>query len=156
MEDINLIDLIKEQNQTLLKRIWLFKKEGNDWKKFNQENNDLKELKIHKILYFQFGYFFKKFNKPLFDANFEAWRYGPVEKDYRNKELKKFNIQPTSEEKKYLEDITSNLLKYSTYTLVEQSHLTDPWKNNHKGDKEKWKEIPIKEIEKYFSKNQDD
>lgn len=104
-------------------------------------------------MYFQFGYFFRKFNKPLFQANFEPWKYGPVEKDYRNEKLTKFKIQLTSEEKEYLKNITSSLLKYSTYTLVEQSHLTDPWNNNYKVDKEKWKEIPIKEIEKYFSKN---
>ena len=36
-------------------------------------------LKLQKIIYFIYGYGLAKYNKVLFNANFKAWRYGPVD-----------------------------------------------------------------------------
>lgn len=49
---------------------------------FNEESN-VSELHIHKILFILYGAFYKEFNKELFNQNFQAWKYGPVEIDYR-------------------------------------------------------------------------
>ena len=67
------------------------------------EEIDISELHMHKILFILYGKFLSKFNIELFNANFLAWKYGPVEIDYRNKKLEKFNnISLTSEQFNFL------------------------------------------------------
>jgi uncharacterized phage-associated protein len=39
---------------------------------------NLTHLKIQKLLYFAQGHHLAKFNAPLFEDDFQAWRYGPV------------------------------------------------------------------------------
>lgn len=57
-----------------------------------QENNDISELQMHKILYFLYGGFLKHYNKEIFKPKFAAWQYGPVETKYRTKKNdKSFN-----------------------------------------------------------------
>lgn len=101
-----------------------------------QENNDISELQMHKILYFLYGGFLKHYNKEIFKPKFAAWQYGPVETKYRTKKNDKNFIDSyfkinlndfSSEEKDYLEKTTKKLLKLSPWTLVELSHLTDAW-----------------------------
>ena len=76
---INLINYINEIYHNLMKET------------DNMEQIDISELHMHKILFILYGKFLSKFNIELFNANFLAWKYGPVEIDYRNKKLEKFN-----------------------------------------------------------------
>ena len=70
---VNLIDLINEENNSL-----------NQASTNQFEENKISELQMHKILYLLFGEFYKKFNKTSFkNSNFEAWKLGPVEVDFR-------------------------------------------------------------------------
>jgi uncharacterized phage-associated protein len=39
---------------------------------------DLTHLKIQKLLYYAQGFYLANFDKPLFEDNIEAWKYGPV------------------------------------------------------------------------------
>jgi uncharacterized phage-associated protein len=42
------------------------------------ETRDLTHLKIQKLLYFAQGFFLANYDKPLFEEDIEAWKYGPV------------------------------------------------------------------------------
>lgn len=151
---INLIKFIQDYNDDFFKTSSNNQKEDKEF-----EKNDLTELFIHKTLYFSYGYFIAKFNKPLFDAKFEAWKYGPVEIDFRTStkknedifKIKKFDILLTDEEIDFLKKILSNLLSLSTWKIVELSHWTDPWKDAYDSNNDK-KEISKEEIHKYFKK----
>ncbi|MDE5767033.1 MAG: SocA family protein [Malacoplasma sp.] len=151
---INLIEFIEKQNKTIFTSAF-------SGEELEYEKNELSELFIHKMLYFAYGYFYAKFNKELFaDANFQAWKYGPVEIDVREKfknnkkisGIKKFNIEINEKEEQFLKRIIKNLLNFSTWKIVDLSHFTAPWKNNFKADSP-WEEIPNDEIKKYFIKN---
>jgi len=50
---------------------------------FIKKNNadpsgDLTHLKLQKLLYYAQGWFLANYDRPLFEDNIEAWRYGPV------------------------------------------------------------------------------
>ena len=85
------------------------------------EEDNVSELQMHKILYLLFGEFYKKFNKTLFkNSNFEAWKLGPVEVDFRwgfkNKKLKeisKFNVFLNDEEISFLKLLIQKFLHFS-------------------------------------------
>lgn len=75
--------------------------------------------------------FIKILKKELFNANFEAWKYGPIEIDFRQMKkdpkikFEKFNIFLSKEESKYLFELTCDLLtKTSPWMLVDISYET--------------------------------
>ncbi|MDE5767016.1 MAG: DUF4065 domain-containing protein, partial [Malacoplasma sp.] len=116
----NLIYLIIDINNSMddqLENLYPYKKTKLGSQIDDQENK-ISELFMHKILFFIYGGFFKNFKKNLFEPNFEAWKYGPVEIDYRKefKKNKKSSFQKfslnklklNSEEKKYLKITISN------------------------------------------------
>ena len=43
-----------------------------------KENTDLTPLKLQKLTYFIYAYGLAKYNQKFFNADFYAWRYGPV------------------------------------------------------------------------------
>jgi uncharacterized phage-associated protein len=51
-----------------------------DWfiRRNQSDQMSLTHLKIQKLLYFAQGHHLARFDEPLFDENFQAWRYGPV------------------------------------------------------------------------------
>lgn len=127
---INLIDFINKINDSLFED-----------SKVKEENN-VSELHAHKILFIIYGSFYEKFNKELFEPNFRAWKYGPVELDYREYKkkdckkdvIKKFDFILESEEEEFLKKIITRLLKFSPWSLVEYTHSLSAWKKNHKDD----------------------
>ncbi|MDE5545491.1 MAG: DUF4065 domain-containing protein [Malacoplasma sp.] len=136
----NLIYLINGVNSSMddqLENLYHYKKVSDD------QENKISELFMHKILFFIYGGFYKNFNKDLFEPNFEAWKYGPVEIDYRkeykineNSNFEKFDLKKlNNDEKKYLKKTISNLLKNSPWNLVSISHDTIAWKNKYVPDK---------------------
>lgn len=130
------------------------------WNIFDNDDEDIKlsELHMHKILFHLYGAFFKHFSKELFSANFEAWKYGPVEINYRNHLKKndyKFNsfdlaFNLNEEENEYLKNVTSMLIKKSAWTLVELSHRIPAWKDNFSMKKDHCK-IPNDDIKNSFN-----
>lgn len=131
-------------------------------KEDKKEDNKISELQIHKILYIVYGNFYAKFEKELFkDAHFEAWKYGPVEVDFRryfNPNIKiseslklkihgKFDVELKIEEKDFLFKIIEKTLRFSPWSLVNFTHNTDPWLNNFDKDE---MIIPNKEIQEWF------
>lgn len=147
MEKINLLEYINEKYKNSNKEVWNFKKEIL---KENFAQEKITELHIHKILYFLFGFFWKEYKKELFNANFEAWKYGPIEIDFRNKKnLEKLEIFINNNELKFLDKIIFNLLKYDVWNLVDESHKTLPWLENYI-EGEIHSMIKIENIKKYF------
>lgn len=139
----NLINLIKTINDRMGIEL-----ENISFESFsrisNREENEISELFMHKILFFVYGGFYKNFKKELFCPEFEAWKYGPVEKGYRRQrkskkpDYKKFdlnNLKLNNKEKEYLYRTISNLLKNSPWNLVSISHDTKAWKNNYDPNK---------------------
>lgn len=98
---------------------------------------ELSELHVHKILFIQYGMFYKEFQKELFKPNFQAWKYGPVEIDYRryidNKDKLDnfFTTQLNENQIKFLTKITEKLVKTSPWYLVDITHGFDCWLNNY-------------------------
>ncbi len=124
---------------------------NSDNKDYLDNMEDFSELRIHKILYFLYGFFYKKYKVDLFDANFQAWMYGPVEINYRYKNHKEegFEISFTNNQSEFVYNTLKNLMKQSTWDLVELSHLTKPWKDISKSGR-RFAKIPNELIKEYF------
>ncbi len=119
------------------------------------EENSVSELMTHKILYILYGCFYNRFNKELFKANFQAWKYGPVEIDYRyefkkgNSNYDKFNtIDLNQEQKDFLDQLTKKLLKVSSWFLVDFTQNTSAWFKNYEDNKSNI--ISLNDIEQSF------
>ncbi len=147
--EINIIKLIekvaKEKNENWIKEY----NEISDDEKMNYTKiiNDTSELKVHKILYFLYGTFYAKKNHELFEPEFESWKHGPVEINYRKG--KSIIINYSKEHEEILKKIIFNLIKMNVWALVESSHNTKPWINAGSGSYYHLK-IPNKEIKDYF------
>ncbi|MCF0218086.1 MAG: hypothetical protein HUJ42_03555 [Malacoplasma sp.] len=120
--NINLIDLIKSIN------------------KIDQESN----LKIHKILFFIYGMFYKKFSLELFHPNFSAQKNGPIEKDfckiYKNDKKEFINkfILPGDFRREhwiFLNQKISWLSSFKTSELVTLSYKNKWWIENYRNKK---------------------
>ncbi|MDQ0513899.1 putative phage-associated protein [Mycoplasmoides fastidiosum] len=123
---------------------------------------DFKHLKLQKILYFLFGFYYGKTKQELFDAEFIAYRYGPIIKPvydkikntYVDEPLKnlekdlfaKYSMEDLEMDRTVVNEILEKLLNFSTWRLVELSHLDGgPW------DETKQSEVIDKaKILKYF------
>lgn len=107
---------------------------------------------LQKSLYFLFAYWggfvrkakifknsveddYSKYDEELFEAEFEAWAYGPVvpvvyrEKNiskFRNNDLFKFN--PVI--KDFVDGILKDLIEISEFNLIDISHKDLAWKNH--------------------------
>lgn len=142
---INLIELINNRYQALL----------NETDSID-ENAKITELQMHKMLFIIFGQFYVRFQRELFDCNFQAWKYGPVEINYRNffkseknsKEFKKvFDIEVNKVEYNYLIKLIDKFLKFSPWWLVDFTHSMDAWMFHYnESDLVHDQEIPKDEI----------
>lgn len=129
-----------------------------------EEIENISPLRLQKTLYFLFAYYGASYgqlskskeykvtqneslNLPeyLFDAQFEAWQYGPVIRDVyvSNKysldyndidfSMSNFEIEDKTMQQEiteYLREIIKSTLKISDFGLVERSHEDKEWKNN--------------------------
>ncbi len=140
---INLIDFNNEVNNKLMMET------------DEMSASDLSELHMHKLLYIQYGLFYKEFKKELFKCNFEAWKYGPVEINYRNNKEDKeyinqyFSIDLNKKEKTFLLKLTKKTVKFSPWVLVDFTHSTDAWFENY-DEYKKHSKIPSEDIKKTF------
>lgn len=126
-------------------------------KKYSQ---NLTPIKLQKALYFLFAYYggMKRFLKEnsqgdqvndlggiddeyLFEASFEAWAYGPVDKqvyqqykteqiEYLNFEVDKFEAKLDQFTKGFLDDYIPQIMNTSDFGLVDLSHEDACWKKN--------------------------
>ncbi len=107
----------------------------SEYKKIAGEVID--EMKLHKLLYFAQRESLAITNAPLFEGEFEGWKYGPVCREIRN------SITPdgildydndVSDECKYI--INNIILEYgslASWKLSDLSHKEQSWKNARVG-----------------------
>jgi uncharacterized phage-associated protein len=109
------------------------------------DENDLTNLKLQKLLYFSQAEYYLKNNKSLFSDEIEAWDYGPVVPNvyHKYKSCGSFPITVfdnwektnalSTEIIKFVEAIWEKWGKFSASYLVEITHKKDsPWKKYYK------------------------
>lgn len=98
------------------------------------ENNDLTNLKLQKMLYFAQVEYLKEKGVPLFDDPIEAWQYGPVVpvvydwlKFCGAYQISKFDVETSADGLDeatidFLERIWKKYSRYSAFGLVDKTH----------------------------------
>lgn len=128
-------------------------------KEHRSRGRELSRIKLQKALYFLFAFYGgtttvmnladeDQFNTYLFDANFEAWAYGPVDREvyfkYKRDEYShllndfdsdKFLSEMKDYTREFVEDMVSRIFNTSDFGLVNLSHEDTSWSNNFDKDK---------------------
>ena len=101
----------------------------------------LTNLKLQKLLYFAWIEYFKKTGKPLFDDDFEAWKYGPVVPSvyydfwqYAGSTIVFARTPSSPVDAMTKEFLLSMLEKYkdcNAYELIDASHDTAAWRDSY-------------------------
>jgi uncharacterized phage-associated protein len=108
-------------------------------------NSELTILRLHKLIYFAHLWSYLAFDRPLFDAEMQAWEYGPVfpavQTKYSPHSDCPIDTEPvdldyskfTNEEITLLFDVDQYYKTQSTWLLVEKSHCKgSPWEKAYK------------------------
>lgn len=113
--------------------------------KTNENNKEITQLKLQKILYFIEAYYMVAYDKKeLYKEDFYAWLYGPMVKEVYNK-YKVFMCDsiPTEDDSENIilpEDVVESVDfvldtfgKYTVRQLIQIIHIKDsPWDNTDK------------------------
>ncbi|CAH9066242.1 hypothetical protein PSEHALCIP103_03547 [Pseudoalteromonas haloplanktis] len=124
----------------------------------NQEDSDLSNLKLQKLVWYCLGFCGALTGKKLFDDEIKAWEHGPVVPTLYH-ELKKFgrnpvelDVNPDLEEKfekeqlEVIYEVAEVFGKYSAWKLRNMTHEEAPWLNHESTAGT----IPFNEIVEYF------
>lgn len=104
--------------------------------KCSKEESPISNLQLQKMLYYIQYEFLTKKNKPLFDDDFEAWKFGPVVPKvyYTYSYMGAFKIianydnydslckEITSDDKKLLDNVIENKRQKDVWFLVDDTH----------------------------------
>lgn len=134
---------------------------------------EIRPLKLQKGLYFLFAFYINtysieprqdiietesNFPKYLFDAEFEAWTYGPVVRDvylkFKNKEYTPRQYLFSKENKEieiFIKDVMEMVVKKSDFALVDRVHEDLAWQKAYQ--KQKCSILDIKDIEAEYLEN---
>lgn len=110
----------------------------DEYKNITKETID--EMKLHKLLYFAQRESLAITNEPLFEEEFEGWKYGPVCKEIRNSITVDGVIDfdgDICDESKYI--INNVILEYgslASWKLSQLSHKEKSWRNSRAGLKD--------------------
>jgi uncharacterized phage-associated protein len=119
-------------------------------KKGIDEGKHISPMKLQKLLYFAYGWYWAIENKRLFNEQFEAWKYGPVvnivyarTKSYGAGPItdtlpsdtldyllgiENITLAENDQSREFLATIWKAYLKYSAVQLSNATHLPDtPW-----------------------------
>ena len=110
---------------------------------YGKNKYSLTPLKLQKLLYLSQGWSYVWDEKPLFEAEFCAWKWGPVNEDiynlfckYGREEIPKHeglllleegDVHELSEAKSTIEAVWEMYCKYNAFALVEITHSQKPW-----------------------------
>ncbi|MEY4768618.1 MAG: hypothetical protein RL637_1257 [Pseudomonadota bacterium] len=113
---------------------FLFKADEN-------EDSDVSNMKLQKLIYYAQAFHLALFDKPLFNEEFEAWMHGPVcPSIYR--EYKSYGSAPipvnsdieltmfSDEQLELLEEVYDVFGQFSAWKLRNMTHEETPWKEN--------------------------
>lgn len=96
--------------------------------------NDLTEMKLHKLLYFCQKRHYENFGEWLFADDFEGWVHGPVNKKVRNNfYMLDEHVVLNDEEEYTIREVIHELGPLSAWTLRELSHRDECYKISRKG-----------------------
>lgn len=99
-----------------------------------ETENDLTEMKLHKLLYFCQKRHYENFGEWLFADDFEGWVHGPVNKKVRNNfYFLDEHVDLTDEEEYTIREIIHELGPLSAWTLREMSHRDECYKISRAG-----------------------
>lgn len=101
-------------------------------------DEEIDEMKIHKLLYFAQRQSYAIINKPLFKEELEAWKYGPVNRTVRASFIKGTGFyDPTEEISPEAMYIVKNVIleygKLNSWELSEITHKEQSWLNGRIG-----------------------
>ena len=95
------------------------------------------EMKLHKLLYFAQRESLAITNAPLFDGEFEGWKYGPVSRELRGSFTDDGVLDSDgdiSSESKYIaNNIVHQYGGIATWKLSQLSHKEISWRNSRAG-----------------------
>lgn len=123
----------------------------------DQTPEGITNLKLQKILYFAQAAHLALNDKPLFDEEIEAWRFGPVipgiyqkYKIHSNKPIptSAMSVQIDENTKVFLDKVWDIYGKYSAAELVQISHNHRPWREAY--DSNDGAIITKEEITQYY------
>lgn len=130
---MDLINEIKKTHLDLNKKVDLNKKE-------------ILKIKADIILYFLYGYFWKKYQQELFSGEFAINDSTLFEvNNLKNK------ARLNKEKREFIKDKISRLLVYATWFLMEQLKMTKPWMDAFNSNKNP-KKIDNNKIQDFFGK----
>lgn len=128
-------------------------------KKGSDEDDDITNLKLQKLLYYAQGFHLALFGKPLFEEDIKAWTHGPVVPEVYHK-YKKYGKNPlpvegvddvmknlTDDQIDFLYEIWSVFGQYSPWKLRDMTHQEKPWMDHEKDASV----ISKDELKDYFS-----
>jgi uncharacterized phage-associated protein len=107
---------------------------------FNQKRKHITNLKLQKILYYIQVEFIKKYNKPAFADEIQAWRHGPVVPsvyyeynqfvaDPIEVDNDKPNVQLSGHYKTVADRVIAKYEDTPAWTLVDYTRQEYPWKH---------------------------
>ena len=96
------------------------------------------QMKMHKMMYFSQRESLMISGNPLFDDDFEAWKYGPVLVNVRNEYLTGHLFhgeykELSDAEKKLAESVYRRYDEYDAWQLSTLSHAEYSWRQARKG-----------------------
>lgn len=96
------------------------------------------EMKLHKLMYFAQRESYIRDNKPLFDATFYGWRYGPVLKEVRRyygngSSFKPVDISSDDRFVGLMDQVFSKYAAKDSWSLSRLTHGELSWKNSRIG-----------------------
>lgn len=104
----------------------------------NQEETDLSNLKLQKLLYYSQGHHLAQFSTPLFEDEIQAWSHGPVTPAvyhvYKSTGCEPLSVDPfdskpaiDEETNDFLEQVWTTFGSFSAWKLREMTHAEKPW-----------------------------
>ena len=96
------------------------------------------QMKMHKMMYFSQRESLMISGEPLFDGDFEAWKYGPVLTEVRSEYMTGNMFSGaydtlTGEEKQLVDDVFKRYDEYDAWQLSTLSHAESSWLKAREG-----------------------
>jgi uncharacterized phage-associated protein len=121
---------------------------------------EMTNMKVQKLLYYAQSLHLALYDEPLFDAEIQAWRYGPVcppayhfysqfEANQLPIPTQEFLAQFSAEKRELLEEVWGYFGGYHAYRLSDMTHVEFPWKKARKGlppQASSTEPIPLKDL----------
>lgn len=102
----------------------------------NEAGSLVTPLKLQKLVYYAQAWHLALNDEPLFDANFEAWVHGPVNRELYTR-FRDFRFRPIAQDvsapeldvqtKEFMQELFDEYLGLDAYELELLTHREEPW-----------------------------